>query len=256
MRDKVLNLGVLILLLTGSGLYGADSANPASEATTGSGTGIFQNEQDQTSYAIGMSIGRSLTSQNVDVNVEVMFQAIKDVLAKKSPLLSAADFKMTMAALTQAQQKKLQAARKAQTKLQARRQAQDGSKNLAAATAFLEANKVKEGVKVTASGLQYQVIKAGSGPKPKVTDRVRVHYHGTLIDGKVFDSSVNRGRPSEFRVNGVIKGWIEALQLMETGAKWKLFIPAELAYGESGRPSIPPSSALIFEVELLEILAK
>ena len=243
MRDKALSLGVLILLLTGSGLYGADSAISVSEAGTGSGTGIFQNAKDQTSYAIGMQIGRSLMSQGVNINVDVLFQAIRDVLEKKEPLLSSADFQKTMATFSQSQRKKQQAAKRSQ-----------GLKNRAAAKAFLEANKVKEGVRVTASGLQYQVIKSGSGPKPKKTDRVRVHYHGTLIDGKVFDSSVNRGTPSEFPVNGVIKGWIEALQLMETGAKWKLFIPPELAYGEPGRPSIPPNSALIFEVELLEIL--
>ncbi len=243
MRDKALSLGVLILLLTGSGLYGADSAISVSEAGTGSGTGIFQNATDQTSYAIGMQIGRSLMSQGVNINVDVLFQAIRDVLEKKEPLLSSADFQKTMATFSQSQRKKQQAAKRSQ-----------GLKNRAAAKAFLEANKAKEGVKVTASGLQYQVLKAGSGPKPKKTDRVRVHYHGTLIDGKVFDSSVNRGTPSEFPVNGVIKGWIEALQLMETGAKWKLFIPPELAYGEPGRPSIPPNSALIFEVELLEIL--
>lgn len=243
MRDKALSLGVLILLLTGSGLYGADSAISVSEAGTGSGTGIFQNAKDQTSYAIGMQIGRSLMSQGVNINVDVLFQAIRDVLEKKEPLLSSADFQKTMATFSQSQRKKQQAAKRSQ-----------GLKNRAAAKAFLEANKAKEGVKVTASGLQYQVLKAGSGPKPKNTDRVRVHYHGTLIDGKVFDSSVNRGTPSEFPVNGVIKGWIEALQLMETGAKWKLFIPPELAYGEPGRPSIPPNSALIFEVELLEIL--
>ena len=243
MRDKVLSLGVLILLLTGSGLYGADIAISVSDAGTGSGTGIFQNAKDQTSYAIGMQIGRSLMSQGVNINVDVLFQAIRDVLEKKEPLLSSADFQKTMATFSQAQRKKQQAAKQSQ-----------GLKNRAAAKAFLEANKVKEGVRVTASGLQYQVIKSGSGPKPKKTDRVRVHYHGTLIDGKVFDSSVNRGQPEEFRVNGVIKGWIEALQLMETGAKWKLFIPPELAYGEPGRPSIPPNSALIFEVELLEIL--
>ena len=245
MRDKVLSLGILILLLTGSGLYGADSAISLSAAGTGSGTGIFQDAKDQTSYAIGMSIGRSLMSQGVNINVEVLFQAIRDVLEKKEPLLSSADFQKTMATFSQAQRKKQQAGKQAK-----------GLKNRAAAKAFLEANKAKEGVKVTASGLQYQVLKAGSGPKPKSTDRVRVHYHGTLIDGKVFDSSVNRGTPSEFPVNGVIKGWIEALQLMETGAKWKLFIPPELAYGEPGRPSIPPNSALIFGVELLEILKK
>jgi len=119
---------------------------------------------------------------------------------------------------------------------------------------FLAENAKKEGVKTTASGLQYRVIKSGTGPSPKLSDGVKVHYHGTLIDGTVFDSSVERGEPISFPVSGVIAGWTEALQLMKVGDKWKLFIPARLAYGEqSPTPKIPPNSALIFEVELLGI---
>ncbi|MBI5685481.1 MAG: FKBP-type peptidyl-prolyl cis-trans isomerase [Verrucomicrobia bacterium] len=119
---------------------------------------------------------------------------------------------------------------------------------------FLAENAKKEGVKTTASGLQYLVLKSGSGPSPKATDGVKVHYHGTLINGTVFDSSVERGEPISFPVGGVIPGWVEALQLMKVGDKWKLFIPAKLAYGEqSPSPQIPPNSVLIFEVELLGI---
>ncbi len=119
---------------------------------------------------------------------------------------------------------------------------------------FLAANAKKDGVKTTASGLQYMVLKSGTGETPKATDKVKVHYHGTLIDGTVFDSSVQRGEPITFPVTGVIPGWIEALQLMKVGDKWKLFIPAKLAYGEqSPSPAIPPNSVLIFEVELLGI---
>ena len=119
---------------------------------------------------------------------------------------------------------------------------------------FLAENAKKDGVKVTASGLQYLVLKSGSGPSPKLTDGVKVHYHGTLINGKVFDSSVERGEPISFPVGGVIPGWVEALQLMKVGDKWKLFIPAKLAYGEqSPGAGIPPNSVLIFEVELLGI---
>jgi FKBP-type peptidyl-prolyl cis-trans isomerase FklB len=119
---------------------------------------------------------------------------------------------------------------------------------------FLAENAKKEGVKTTASGLQYKVIKSGSGPSPKATDGVKVHYHGTLINGTVFDSSVERGEPISFPVGGVIPGWVEALQLMKVSDKWKLFIPAKLAYGEqSPSPQIPPNSVLIFEVELLGI---
>lgn len=254
MRDKVSRLSVLVLLMSGSGLFGAENAISVAETEASSGAGVFQNEVDQTSYAIGMYYARSLTQQKIQINVEVLMQGIRDVLGKKEPLLSNANFQKTMQTLNQAQMKRQQAARDAQAKLQATRQSQEGPKNLAAATAFLEANKTKEGVKVTASGLQYLVMKAGSGPKPKATDRVRVHYHGTFIDGKVFDSSVNKGQPYETPVTRVIEGWIEALQLMETGAKWKLFVPPELAYKASGSRSIPPNSALIFEVELLEIL--
>ena len=120
--------------------------------------------------------------------------------------------------------------------------------------AVLEKNKAKPGVKVTASGLQYEVLKSGSGgPKPTTTNTVKVHYHGTHIDGKVFDSSVERNEPVEFPVTGVIQGWVEALQLMSVGDKWRLTLPADIAYGEHGKGDIPPHSVLLFDVELLEI---
>jgi len=131
----------------------------------------------------------------------------------------------------------------------------EGDKNLKAGEEFLASNKAKAGVVTLPSGLQYEIIKAGSGPKPKAEDQVKCHYHGTLIDGKVFDSSVDRGEPAVFPVNRVIPGWTEALQLMPVGSKWKLFIPASLAYGEQGAgQDIKPNSTLIFEVELLEIV--
>ncbi|MFB0975775.1 MAG: FKBP-type peptidyl-prolyl cis-trans isomerase, partial [Tolumonas sp.] len=125
----------------------------------------------------------------------------------------------------------------------------------AAGAEFLTENAKRPEVKVTESGLQYEVLVAGSGKQPAASDKVRVHYHGTFTDGKVFDSSVQRGQPAEFPVGGVIAGWVEALQLMSEGAKWKLFIPHNLAYGERGAGSIPPFSTLVFEVELLNVLA-
>ena len=128
-----------------------------------------------------------------------------------------------------------------------------GSANKKADIEFLAKNKKEKGVKTLASGLQYQIIKAGTGASPKATDTVVTHYRGNLIDGKVFDSSYKRGQPATFPVNGVIKGWTEALQKMKVGGKWKLFIPSELAYGEKGPASIGPNSVLIFEIELLEI---
>lgn len=124
-----------------------------------------------------------------------------------------------------------------------------------AANAYLADNAKKEGVVVTASGLQYEVLTVGTGSIPSATDKVRVHYHGELINGEVFDSSVERGQPAEFPVGGVIRGWVEALQLMPVGSKWLLTIPAELAYGERGAGAIPPYSALVFEVELLDIVS-
>jgi FKBP-type peptidyl-prolyl cis-trans isomerase FklB len=138
-----------------------------------------------------------------------------------------------------------------------RNQRQQFSKNLIAGKLFLAKNAKKPGVKVLPSGLQYQVIKAGTGAKPKATDTVVTHYRGTLINGTVFDSSYKRGRPAKFPVNGVIKGWVEALQLMRVGAKWKLFIPQNLAYGARGAgPKIGPYSTLVFEIELIKIVKK
>lgn len=133
----------------------------------------------------------------------------------------------------------------------------EGSKNQKAGEEFLVANKAKEGVVTLPSGLQYEIITEGTGPKPTADDKVKCHYHGTTIDGKVFDSSVDRGEPAEFPVGQVIPGWTEALQLMPVGSKWKLFIPSDLAYGEKGAGAdIKPNSTLIFEVELLEIVKK
>jgi FKBP-type peptidyl-prolyl cis-trans isomerase len=129
-----------------------------------------------------------------------------------------------------------------------------GDQNLKDGQVLLEKNKAEAGVVALPSGLQYKVLTEGTGPRPKATDKVKTHYRGTLIDGTQFDSSYDRGEPATFGVGGVIKGWTEALQLMPVGSKWKLWIPANLAYGEAGRPSIPPNSTLIFEVELLEIV--
>jgi FKBP-type peptidyl-prolyl cis-trans isomerase len=129
-----------------------------------------------------------------------------------------------------------------------------GTKSKKEGEDFLAANKSKQGIKATTSGLQYKVIKEGSGPKPKSTDVVKVHYRGTLLDGTEFDSSYKRGEPVEFPLDQVIKGWTEGLQLMTVGSKYQLFIPAALAYGEPGNRGIPPNSTLIFEVELLEIV--
>jgi len=184
------------------------------------------------SYGIGQNIGRQLRSQGFDIDVKLLARGLADGLAQKKPLVSQKDFQEAIAAL--------------QDQIRAKREKEGVD--------FLAANKKKKGVITTKSGLQYQILKAGTGRSPTAADTVKTHYHGTLIDGTVFDSSVKRGKPAKFPVNGVIKGWTEALQLMKVGAKWKLFIPSDLAYGMRGSPpDIAPNSVLVFEIELLVI---
>ena len=199
------------------------------------------NPKQKTSYAIGLDIATSLKRQELELDAKALTTGISDGLAGK-PALTEDQQKAVLTDL----EKSLRA--KAEEKQKA-----TAEKNLKAGEAFLAANAKKDGVKTTASGLQYKVIKTGTGASPKKTDTVKVHYHGTLIDGMVFDSSVQRGEPVTFPVNGVIPGWTEALQLMKVGDKWQLFIPAKLAYGEDGSGPIGPNSMLIFEVELLGI---
>ena len=193
---------------------------------------------DKISYALGLGIGQQLKSMNIEnFNVHDFTQSICDVLTGAEPAISH---------------------REAQTLLneyfdrQARKQAEGA---IAEGKVFLEANAKKEGVTVTKSGLQYQVLREGTGRSPKATDKVRCHYEGFLIDGTVFDSSYRRGEPADFPLNGVIPGWTEGVQLMKEGAKYRFFIPYLLGYGERGAgSSIPPYSTLIFDVELVKVL--
>ncbi len=200
----------------------------------------LKTEKAKLGYSIGVFMGGSLKRQGItEVDPKALAQAVKDVLSGAKLKLSTEDMKATL----EASRKKLFAKRAA-----------DAKKSKAAGEAFLAANKKKKGVKVLASGLQYQIMKVGKGPKPKATDKVTVHYHGTLINGKVFDSSVKRGTPASFPVMGVIKGWQEILPLMPTGSKWKVFVPSNLAYGPRRASAlIGPSSTLVFEIELISI---
>ncbi|MDC3285706.1 FKBP-type peptidyl-prolyl cis-trans isomerase [Flavobacteriaceae bacterium] len=203
----------------------------------------LETELDSVSYAVGLSMSSQLKNGFEDVNKEILIQAIRNGLDSTNLLLDSKDIQKTIQ--TYFQKKQEENKKKELAKFEVYKK--EG-------LAFLEANKTKEGVKTTESGLQYVVLKEGKGRKPKTTDRVKVHYHGTTVDGTVFDSSVDRGTPSEFGVTQVIKGWTEGLQLMTVGSKYKFFIPQELAYGANPRPGIiKPYMALIFEVELLDI---
>ncbi|WP_276921698.1 FKBP-type peptidyl-prolyl cis-trans isomerase [Frischella perrara] len=192
------------------------------------------------SYAIGLQIGQQLKDSGLkDLDINSIKQGLEDVLTEKQPILPLNELHD---ALRQIHERAM-----AEKKKEAEKAAQAG-------VDFLKENLTKEGVKSTESGLQYSILKEGDGKIPAATDTVRVHYTGKLIDGTVFDSSVERGQPAEFPVNGVIRGWVEALQLMPVGSKWRLYIPQELAYGSQGAgASIPPFSTLIFDVELLAI---
>jgi len=195
--------------------------------------------KDKVSYGVGLNVGANFKRQGQELNPDALLAGVKDALSGKTPALTENELKETMEAWSKQMEDKQKVV---------------GEKNAAEATKFLAENKKKDGVKTTASGLQYKVMKEGAGARPKETDTVTVNYRGTLINGTEFDSSYKRGQPATFPVNGVIKGWTEALQLMKTGSKYQLFIPADLAYGpRAAGPDITPNSALIFEVELLEV---
>jgi len=193
---------------------------------------------DKFSYAIGLGIGQNLLSmgaQNIDV--DDFANAIKSVLNGEEPAISHTE------------------AREIVNKYFAELEAKMSAANIETGATFLEENKKKENVVTLPSGLQYEVITEGNGKKAKATDQVKCHYEGTLIDGTLFDSSVKRGEPAVFGVNQVIPGWVEALQLMPEGSKWRLYIPSDLAYGARGAGEmIPPHSTLIFDVELIQVL--
>lgn len=204
----------------------------------------LKTELDSVSYAIGLDVARNVKTSFDNFDNELFIQGFTNASDSTDILLEQADAQKVVQAYFQKMQQ--QKAAEAQA---------EGEKNREEGVSFLEENKAKDGVQTTESGLQYIVLKEGTGDKPVTTSKVKVHYHGTLLDGTVFDSSVDRGEPAEFGVTQVIKGWTEGLQLMSTGAKYKFFIPQELAYGANPRPggAIKPYATLIFNVELLEI---
>lgn len=195
--------------------------------------------KDKASYAIGLQLGRQMEALEDQIDINTVILGLQDGQAGREAKLSESEMRTVMAEFQNERQAKMQLA---------------GEKNAQEAAAFLAENKTKEGIVTLDSGVQYRILAKGSGPSPQLTDTVSVHYRGTLIDGQEFDSSLKRGEPAVFPVNGVIPGWTEALQKMQVGSKWQLFIPADSAYGNrSAGPMIGPNTMLIFEVELLEI---
>ena len=227
------------------------AASPAqSPAANAASSSTFKNDKDKVSYSLGVDIGRTLQRLQLDLNEDALAQGIADVLGGKPMAMTDQELQETLQAF---QQKMMQKQQESMAKKQDEMKAV-AAKNKTDGKKFLDDNAKKAGVKATSSGLQYKVIKEGKGEKPKDSDVVETNYRGTTIDGKEFDSSAKHGSTFSFPVNGVIKGWAEALKLMTIGSKWELYIPSELAYGDEGYgEDIPPGSTLVFEVELLGI---
>lgn len=198
----------------------------------------FKSQLEKFSYSLGLSVASNLIQSGVkSLDPEKFLDGLKDVFTGQNPKLTADQANQIL------------------QDFMAELQVGEGAVNLEEGLKFLGENRKKEGVEETASGLQFTILKTGDGDLPTLTDQVKCHYHGTLIDGTVFDSSVERGQPAIFPVNGVIQGWVEALQMMSVGSKWRLFIPSDLAYGDRGAGgAIGPNTTLIFDVELLEII--
>jgi FKBP-type peptidyl-prolyl cis-trans isomerase FklB len=235
MKNGILAIvGSICLLLIASGCTSPDQRSETRELKT---------LTDRVSYGIGLNIGRDFKEQHINVDPDLLAQGIRDAMAGREPLLTDEQMQQAMMEF----QQEMMAA-------QEKRMTEQTTKNQQEGEAFLAENAKKEGVIVLPSGLQYRVLEEGTGKSPTAQSMVTVHYRGRLLDGTEFDSSYERGEPATFPVSGVIPGWTEALQLMRTGAKWELYIPANLAYGERGAGQvIGPNAVLLFEVELLEI---
>lgn len=221
----------------------AGSVLAASVSTVALAQEELETPEERLSYTIGMDIGGSLAEQDIDLDMDLLVEALRASYNGEETRLTEEEALAERDAFMQRRQQQMEVER-----------AQEASVNLEEGEAFLAENAERDGVSVTDSGLQYRVIEEGEGASPTAEDRVTVHYKGTLIDGTVFDSSYDRGEPATFALNQVIPGWTEGVQLMKEGAKYEFFVPSELAYGEQGRPGpIGPNSTLIFEVELLEV---
>ncbi|MCB1616501.1 MAG: FKBP-type peptidyl-prolyl cis-trans isomerase [Pseudomonadales bacterium] len=226
------------------------TVSPAAAPAKSSADDIdLSTEKNRLSYILGLEVGGQFANQNIEIDVDYVAAGMRDAFSGKEPRLSEEEMQKTAMAFQKQMMEKQQ---KMQAEMEAQRLAQ-GEVNKMEGEKFLAENAVKEGVNTTESGLQYKIITEGSGPKPSAEDVVTVHYVGKLINGTVFDSSIERGEPATFALNQVIPGWTEALQLMPEGSKWEIYLPSDLAYGPGGAGrDIGPNSTLIFEVELLK----
>ena len=228
----------LSVLLVGIVLFAASGCESSSSPKNAK----LASPKDSLSYTLGVRMGESIKSARDEINLDVVMSGVYDAMSDDGSQLTEDQLKEHSVRFQRTMQEKENARRK-----------EEIAKNIEEGKTFLEENKEKEGVVTLPSGLQYKILKKGSGKSPKKTDTVLAHYRGTLIDGTQFDSSYDRGQPSEFPVNRVIAGWTEALQLMKEGGKWELYIPQDLAYGSNGRGKIPPAATLLFTVELVEV---
>jgi FKBP-type peptidyl-prolyl cis-trans isomerase FklB len=239
-----------LLMCSAFASYAEDAKPSPSPADSASSPSTLKDDKDKISYSLGVDIGRTLQKFQLDLNEAALSQGIADVLGNKSMAMTDQELQQTLQAFQQKMMQKQQdamAKKQEDMKVVAEKNKADGKK-------FLEANAKKTDVKTTATGLQYKVIKQGTGEKPKDTDVVEANYRGTTIDGKEFDSSAKHGNSASFPVNGVIKGWSEALKMMPVGSKWELYVPSDLAYGDEGAgDDIAPGSTLVFEVEILSV---
>jgi FKBP-type peptidyl-prolyl cis-trans isomerase FklB len=237
MKKSIL-LAVALISITAATAQTKPAPKPKPVVKPAAAAPVLKSAIDSFSYSIGLSIANFYKQQGITkINTNMVSKAINDATANKKTLLTEEEMNMSISNYLQ--------------KLKSEKSAA----NRKAGEDFLAENKKKPGVITLPSGLQYQIIKEGTGEKPTVNDKVKCHYHGTLLNGTIFDSSVDRGQPIDFAVGGVIQGWVEALQLMPIGSKWKLFIPSNLAYGDNqAGPHIMPGSTLIFDVELIDIV--
>ncbi len=231
----VFSMFLIVALMAGMSLNMAVADDVEPEASTA----VLETDQDRASYAVGMQMGASLLQSGLKISVEAVLAGVEDTLRERTPAMDEQQVQAAMMALQMQMMEEMQS---------------EATDNLEEANAFLQENAGKDDVVSLPSGLQYRVVEEGDGASPEESDQVRVHYRGTLLSGEQFDSSYDRGEPATFGVNQVIPGWQEALQLMAPGAKWELFIPPDLAYGEQGNQRIPGNSLLLFDVELLEIM--